>query len=153
MRIALSLLARLVIVAGFGAGVGLSADHVYTTIQSATSKQIVAHWDVDAAYWACLTSQVKSVVPPGHTVWLSQQAPNAPSSQKSLWKATAGVWPISSASFGVIDLYLVGAPEGQGCLDVNVRAVFPTGVILVGKGTVPQADWARWIAAGSPRTP
>jgi len=141
--------ARLVIVVAFVAGVVWNADHEIKTVQSSTSNKIVAHWDVDAAYWSCLTAQVKSVVPAGRTVWASQVAPNAPSSVRSLWKATAGIRPLSIGKYGVIDLYLVSASKGHGCLGVKVKAVSPTGVVKDGKGTVPSIDWARWANSTS----
>src|SRR5579862_3370998 len=61
VKTGLTWLVRLAIVVGFVVGVWESANHELGTIRSATSKQIVAHWDLDAAYWACLTSQVESL--------------------------------------------------------------------------------------------
>jgi hypothetical protein len=153
VRTGLSWLVRLVIIGGFAIGVWLNAQHELTTIRSATSKQIVAHWDVDQVYWSCLTTQVQSLVPAGQSVWVSPQAPNASASNQSLWKATAGVRPISSNRLGVIDLYLVKAPKGKGCLEVDVEAVHPTGIINKGNATVPPADWTWWMAAHSRNTP
>lgn len=135
---------RLVIGAAFVTGVVWNAEREVGTVQSSTSNRIVAHWDVDAAYWTCLAAQVESVVPPGETVWLSQLAPNEPSSTQSLWKATAGIRPLTKAKYGSTDLYLVPATNGHGCLDVKVKAVMPSGVVKYGKGTVPQIDWTRW---------
>lgn len=135
------------------AGMALSAADEWHFARSAVTNEEVAHWDLDAVYWSCLTTQVQSLVPPGQRVWVSSQAPNASSSLRSLWKATAGIRPISPQAYGAIDLYLVDAPVGHGCLGTDVKAVYPTGIITSGTATVPAADWALWRATRPSQAP
>lgn len=135
------------------AGVVVSAADEWHFARSAASQTEVTHGDLDAVYWSCLTTQVQRLVPPGQLVWVSSQAPNASSSLRSLWKATAGIRPISAQAYGAIDLYLVPATNGHGCLGTDVKAVYPTGIITNGSATVPAADWALWRASGSSQAP
>lgn len=122
-------------------------------VESSTTPKDITFWDVDAAYWTCLVTQVKSAVPPGETVWVSQHAPNAPSFFEVLWKATAGIRPLSASRNGVTTLHLVRTSKGTGCLGVRVKATQPSGVVTYGSGTLPRIDWTRWNALHTGRSP
>src|SRR5271168_3906004 len=46
----------------------------------------VAVWELDTAYFSCLATQVKSLVPPGQLVWVSTLTP------KNWWNANDPSW-------------------------------------------------------------
>jgi hypothetical protein len=138
----------------FLAGVAWSADREFSAVQSATSDRITMYWNIDAAYWSCLTSQVESVVPPGTTVWASELSPNAPKSVRSLWKAVAGIRPlvVRRRDAGA-KLFLVVAGKGNDCLGVKVKAVLLHHVVKYGTGTLPQVDTNWWDSHPTRRAP
>lgn len=146
--------ARALLIGAFAVGVYYSAKREQITISSETGNHIVAHWDLDAAYWSCLTAQVKALVPEGQLTWVSTASPNEPDSYRSLWKVTAGIRPLTARASGVTDLYLVGDPgTREGCFGVRVKARNANGTTQFGTATVPAVDWVLWDASPSRRAP
>jgi uncharacterized iron-regulated membrane protein len=113
----------------------------------------VTYWQVDAAYYSCLASEVQSVVPPGDTVWVSNTTPRTPSYFRTLWKVTAAYRPITLDDDGVVSLSLVSVPLDRACLGAQVKAVFPDGVVKYGLASIPSGDVAEWESLTNPGIP
>jgi uncharacterized iron-regulated membrane protein len=123
------------------------------TVAYLRSTARVTYWQVDAAYYSCLASEVQSVVPPGDTVWVSNTAPRTPSYFRTLWKVAAAYRPITLDDDGVVSLYLVSVPLDHACLGAQVNAVFPDGVVKVGLATIPSGAVAKWESLRNPGVP
>jgi hypothetical protein len=104
---------------------------------STASPASTAAWELDASYYACLAAQVHSVAPTSGEVWVSEVTPNSPQWYRTLWKVVAETdLTVTTDARGVVDLSLVTAPNGGGCLGVQVRAVYPDGAQRLGTGTL-----------------
>lgn len=124
--------ALIVVVVASAILVDARSDVVYTN--ALRSSRNVAQWNLEGAYYACLTHQVEDLVPRGTRVWVSQQAPNGASGVLALAKIVAPYTPLSDRSAGVVDLFLVKAAHTEGCLGVRVKAVAPDGAVRFGSG-------------------
>lgn len=152
-RSALAIAVPIVIVVAVVLGMVWSIVYGFRFTASVQSGPNVAYWEVDSAYYSCLAEQVKSVVPPNDVVWVSYATPASPFWYRTLWKVAAAYRPVTLDASNVIDLYLVRVPEGQGCLGTHVKAVFPSGAVRYGTGSISQADWTRWESLRNPGTP
>jgi hypothetical protein len=103
---------------------------------SLRSSSNVAHWNLDDAYFSCLTHQVEGLVPSGKRVWVSQYTPNGTRDAITLEKVVAPYAPLAYRSTGVVRLYLVRAHQPDGCLGVRVKAVAPGGAVRFGSGSL-----------------
>ncbi len=95
----------------------------------------VARWNLDDAYFSCLTHQVEGLVPSGTPVWASGYTPNGNGTAITLKKVVAPYAPLADRSTGVVKLFLVREHNAaRGCLGVRVRAVAPDGTVRFGSG-------------------
>ena len=145
--------APLVVVVAVALAMVWSAVFGLKATASERSASNVTFWEVEAAYYSCLARQVQTVVPHTDIVWVSYATPNAPFWYRTLWKVAAAYTFVTPNPKNVVDLYLVSAPQNQGCLGAHVRAVFPSGSVRYGVGSTPKVDWSRWKSLGGPSLP
>ncbi len=100
------------------------------------SSKNVARWNLENAYFSCLTRQVEGLVPSGSPVWVSVNTPGGPAIANTLEKVVAPYAPLAYLPIGVVKLILVEAPNGKGCLGVRVKAVAPDGAVRFGSGSL-----------------
>jgi hypothetical protein len=100
---------------------------------SLQSPASVARWDLDTSYYSCLSDQVKQVLRPGQSVWVSPATPGQPYWIATLRKVVAAYTPISSSPRGTTKLYLVRARHARACLGLRVRAVTRDGTVRYGR--------------------
>jgi hypothetical protein len=97
----------------------------------------VARWNLDNAYFSCLTHQVEGLVPSGKRVWVSADTPNGTVDDITLKKVVAPYAPLAYRSTGVVQLFLVQVHGStKGCLGVRVRAETPDGAVRFGSGSL-----------------
>jgi hypothetical protein len=96
----------------------------------------VARWNLDMEYYACLTHQVESLVPKGRPVWASGDTPNGPADAITLKKVLAPYAPLELKPGDLVHLFLITAPHDDGCLGMQVRAVWPNGTVRFGAGSL-----------------
>ncbi len=110
-----------------------------STTDSRRAEGGIARWELDGAYYSCLTHQVEGLVPPDRGVWVSVRSANGSSVDITLKEIVAGYAPLTFRRTGHVDLSLVHAPRGTGCLGVRVKAVSADGAVRYGKGLLVSA--------------
>jgi hypothetical protein len=144
--------ARIVIVAAVVWAMAVSIDDELRNVSFLRSGSNVAFWETDAAYFSCLATEIQSVVPQGSTVWVDDYTPDAASWYKALVKVADAYTPVTDDPGNVVNLSLI-AVRGKYCLGARVEAMYPTGAVKYGNGSVSQTDLALWKSMGSPGAP
>ena len=113
-----------------------SGIHETTGLQSRAN---VAHWSRDYSFFACLSHQVESVVPPGRVVWASYQTPKgAPGWIRPFHRPEEGrrsVCTVDPSAEGSHQTLSHQIQSRKGCFGFRVKAVWPSGAVRFGVGS------------------